>query len=265
MRSCMKSARTAGFALCGVGSGLLMAPSALAQSMLGPLPYTSVADSPLDTQAQDFVVITFEQGMFRIPGVSTSVPAAGVIGPGGLTDSVDADDGVIDGNGTNGHSLFSGSGSIGITFSFDAAVLGSLPTSVGIVWTDGEGSTSFEAFGADDVLLGTIGPVVIADSSVTGSTAEDRFFGVEHAAGIKKIRISNSAGGIEVDHFQFRAVIGCGGDPDINGDGHVDATDLALILGSWGGCASACCDADLNRDGEVDAADLALFLGAWTG
>ncbi len=48
---------------------------------------------------------------------------------------------------------------------------------------------------------------------------------------------------------------------DLNGDGHVDAADLAILLGSWGPAKGSA--ADLNNDGVVDAADLALLLGAW--
>jgi hypothetical protein len=48
---------------------------------------------------------------------------------------------------------------------------------------------------------------------------------------------------------------------DLNGDGKVDAADLAILLGQWGGAGSA----DLNGSGAVDAADLAVLLGAWTG
>lgn len=47
---------------------------------------------------------------------------------------------------------------------------------------------------------------------------------------------------------------------DINGDGTVDASDLAILLGAWGGTG----DADLNGDGTVDALDLAILLGAWS-
>ncbi len=48
---------------------------------------------------------------------------------------------------------------------------------------------------------------------------------------------------------------------DLNGDGHVNAADLAILLGAWGGGGIA----DLNGDSVVGAADLALLLGAWTG
>jgi hypothetical protein len=54
-----------------------------------------------------------------------------------------------------------------------------------------------------------------------------------------------------------------GGAGDINGDGFVDALDIALLLGSWGPCVEACCSADLNDTGEVDSVDLAILLGAW--
>jgi hypothetical protein len=47
---------------------------------------------------------------------------------------------------------------------------------------------------------------------------------------------------------------------DLNGDGTVDAADLAILLGSW----SQPGDADLDGSGTVDAADLAILLGQWT-
>ena len=49
---------------------------------------------------------------------------------------------------------------------------------------------------------------------------------------------------------------------DIDGDGAVNGSDLAILLGDWGPGKSA---ADLNGDGKVDATDLALVLGSWTG
>ncbi|MFO0828389.1 MAG: hypothetical protein U0572_09580 [Phycisphaerales bacterium] len=46
---------------------------------------------------------------------------------------------------------------------------------------------------------------------------------------------------------------------DLNGDGVVDAQDLGILLGGWGGGGVA----DLNGDGTVDAQDLGILLGAW--
>lgn len=47
---------------------------------------------------------------------------------------------------------------------------------------------------------------------------------------------------------------------DINGDGAVNAADLATLLGAWG---TDDCASDLNGDETVNALDLAVLLGAW--
>ena len=176
---------------------------------VGPTPYTAQAESPffgVDFSAGYFHVENFEDELLNMPGVTAS--AGSVFGPGSITDSVDADDGAIDGSGTAGTSFFSGSGAAGISFSFDAEVLGALPTHAGIVWTDGSGTIQFEAFDAEGASLGTIGPFSETgspDDNFNGGTAEDRFFGFADAAGISRIHISNTAGGIEVDHLQYGA------------------------------------------------------------
>jgi exosortase sorting signal-containing protein len=200
----MASGRMRLFRELVLGASLLVAASlASGQTFLGPSPYLSQADSPFAASitAGTTFLETFESGALTTPGVTASTGT--VVGPSGITDSVDGDDGAIDGSGTGGHSFFSGDGATGITFTFDAGVLGHLPTQVGIVWTDGAGTTTFEAFGPGGVSLGQIGPVAIADGSISGTTAEDRFFGVTNAAGISAIHISNTSGGIEVDHLQY--------------------------------------------------------------
>lgn len=45
---------------------------------------------------------------------------------------------------------------------------------------------------------------------------------------------------------------------DFSGNGVVDGTDLAFLLGSWGTP-----EADLDGDGNTGSPDLAIFLGAW--
>jgi hypothetical protein len=45
---------------------------------------------------------------------------------------------------------------------------------------------------------------------------------------------------------------------DFNGDGAVDAADLAILLGAWGSSG-----ADLDGSATTDATDLAILLGAW--
>lgn len=49
-------------------------------------------------------------------------------------------------------------------------------------------------------------------------------------------------------------------DPDLNGDGAVNAADLAVLLGEWDTTGAAF---DLTGDCVIDAADLAVLLGAW--
>lgn len=195
---------------CAVGG------AAFAGVALGPTPYLGIGDSPLDLLGGGMSYVeTFEDGLFNIPGVTAS--AGAVYGPASNADSVDEDDGEIDGSGTGGHSFFYSSGRAGIHFYFDADVLGQLPTQAGIVWTDGSGTISFAAYDANGNEIASI-QGTHADSGSSGTTAEDRFYGVIHHAGIREILISNSSGGIEVDHLQFvvpgpsaLAVLGVGG------------------------------------------------------
>jgi hypothetical protein len=46
---------------------------------------------------------------------------------------------------------------------------------------------------------------------------------------------------------------------DIDGDGQVCGSDLALLLGNWGGTGTG----DLDGDGLISGSDLALLLSAW--
>lgn len=180
--------------------------------LIGPTPYLSSADSPFDGSTMSYFFLeTFEDGVLNVPGVTAS---AGVPrGPGPNTDSVDGDDGSIDGSGTSGWDFATsgtGSGDLGISFAFDEVALGGLPTHVGIVWTDGGFSdpTSFEAFDRLGSSLGVIGPVDISDNSFAGETDEDRFFGVIELSGVSRITIWNpgSSDSIQVDHLQYGAI-----------------------------------------------------------
>ena len=67
---------------------------------------------------------------------------------------------------------------------------------------------------------------------------------------------------VDADGDGYSDLCPSGGPNDLNHDGFVDAADLAVLLGAWGGAGGP---ADLNHDGEVNAADLAAFLAAWGG
>lgn len=49
---------------------------------------------------------------------------------------------------------------------------------------------------------------------------------------------------------------------DLDGNGHVDGSDLGVMLGAWGSNDIA---ADLDDDGLVTGNDVGVLLGAWTG
>jgi hypothetical protein len=189
------------FALMATGC---LASIASASIDFGPSPYLSIADSPF-ASSPGFQLEDFEDNVLNILGVTASF--GGPIGPGGNIDSVDADNGPIDGLGASGRSFFSGSGSLGIQFFFDLELL---PQRAGLVWTDGAGTITFQAFDANNQLITTISGTH-ADGSFNSTTGEDRFYGVEHAAGIASIKITNSSGGIEVDHLQYAYIPTPGG------------------------------------------------------
>jgi hypothetical protein len=126
--------------LVGIGfvASLIAAPLSHAL-LIAPTSYLSFSDSPFSSGSFSYFYLeTFEDHLLNVPGVTASAGGVTsvVFGPS-IHDSVDADDGVIDGSGLNGDSYFSGSGAAGISFTFNAGALGSLPTSGGIVWTDG--------------------------------------------------------------------------------------------------------------------------------
>lgn len=175
-------------------------------ALTGPTPYLQASDSPFAPGAfSTFYLEDFEDHLFNTPGVSATDVSGTVTSTRfgtSLMDSVDGDDGAIDGSGQGGDSYWA-NGSTGILLTFDASVLGTLPTHAGVVWTDGAGTTFFEAWDAGGTSLGTIGPVAIADGNHAGGTGEDRFFGAMHSGGISEIFISNSSGGIEIDHLQY--------------------------------------------------------------
>lgn len=180
--------------------------------LLGPIPYLSAADSPFDLQGlgTTFYLEDFEDHELTVPGVTVEGQNVFVTSqrhPLHEWDSVDGDDGdPTDGSCLGCDSIWA-DGPPGLTFRFDAAALGGLPSKAGFVWTDGEGITTFEAFGPHGEPLGIIGPVAIADGVTTGTTAEDRFFGVLYDRGISAIKASNTLGGIEIDHLQYGDIV----------------------------------------------------------
>lgn len=188
---------------------VLLASTSLqaAPIFFGPSAYLSTADTPAGFYAGGSAtfVETFEDASLD-GGITAN--AGEIRGPGSFRDSVDADDGAIDGFGTRGHtfvSLVTDPNFILFTFT-------GLPTAAGLVWTDGVSAVSaldvtFEAFGAGMISLGMIGPYALNDGLNQGQTAEDRFFGVQDAAGIMAIKITDVSDNFEVDHVQYGSAL----------------------------------------------------------
>lgn len=177
----------------------------MAQTFYGPTPYLQASDSPFFGMS-GWQLEDAEDMSYDIPHSTIDFIAWSSAFGTSLIDSVDKDDGEINGVGNAGPlgpgDAFWSSGAITVTFGLNGVPL---PTHAGLVWTDGGGLITFEAFGPDDVSLGTT-TGEHADGDFFGGTAEDRFYGVSYSGGIKKIRISNPNGGIEVDHIQVAAV-----------------------------------------------------------
>ena len=181
-----------------------------AAQYFAPTPYLSFADSPLSGRNPVYFYLeNFEDHLLNTPGVTASAGGVTSVTFGStLHDSIDGDDGVIDGSGLNGDSYINGNGAAGIRFNFNAAVLGSLPTHAGLVWTDGAGQVYFEAFDPSGLSMGLQGPFNFPDAVNNGTTAEDRFLGAYNKDGISALRVLNTVGGIEIDHLQFGFSVG---------------------------------------------------------
>jgi len=194
-------------ALIALAGALSLSFSANA-TLLGPTTYVSSADSPFSPFAgfTYFHLEDFDDHLLNTLGVTATVGTSSTVNSGfsgSIIDQVGLEGGCPAGGLSVACDTWFGSGPAGISFTFNATILGALPNAAGIVWTDGAGTTSFEAFDAANVSLGSIGPASIADGSFLGTTADDRFFGITSSVGISRIFISNTSGGIEVDHLQY--------------------------------------------------------------
>lgn len=187
-----------------------IAAVANAATIIGPSPYLALSDTPDGVFSSDHLVCVqdFEDadGPWE---VGFSIDFGQRIGPKftsgqgvPVTDSVDADDNSIDGDGTMGSSWFSATR--GLTITFDD------PTpSAGFVFTDADTratTVTVTAFAEDGSELVTQTFDSFFDDVFTGTTQEDRFFGVVGMNGetIKSLSVSIDQGrGIEIDHVQF--------------------------------------------------------------
>jgi hypothetical protein len=203
---------------------------------IGPLPYLSATDSPFLSDASLMTVLEdFEDGALNVPGIVNdelpdyNIPPIGVDGrgvvmaPGPETDSIDGDDGSINGLGIAGNSFRStyyndtvldDNISTALRFHFEPSVTGQYPTAFGFVWTDGEINSRVEAGIRDlngDTHLVFYPQHSLGDAFASGGTAEDRFFGIVSSVGIVEVSFGtlypeeglDRRRTFELDHLQF--------------------------------------------------------------
>lgn len=183
-------------------------------AIIGPSPYLSVADSPFTGLGlTNFSLDDFEDGLANTPDVSYAGSGT-LLFPSAVTDSVDGDDGAIDGFGNDGFSLAASQ----VILQRLPVQNGTFPTHVGFVVTDiggvvgggpiqGVSQVSFRILfpGGGET---TYGPFTLGDGQVLGQTAEDRFFGFVFPQGISRVQIQQVGGGqIEIDHVQYGGAI----------------------------------------------------------
>jgi len=207
------------YTFAALAIGCFIAANAQSATIIGPSPYLALADTPAEftiagagmpSMVQDFEAPNGPWEMGFSIDVGQRIGPKFTSGDGvPVTDSVDADDSAIDGDGTMGSSWFTATNNLTITFDQPAKT-------AGFVFTDTDPNaevitiTAYDDGGA--VLVSqTYDATTFMDDVYTGTTQEDRFFGVvPMAAGetIKSISVSIDKGnGIEIDHVQFFKII----------------------------------------------------------
>ncbi len=124
----------------------------------------------------------------------------------------------------------------------------------------GGGTVDVRVYDTDNVFLGQM--------SSPADPAGSHFMGVSSDVPIGRINVFDPGGGAEGgDNIQIWMEGDlCGECPtDVDGSGDTGASDLAVLLGSWGPCVpgGSCECLDTDSDGVIGAADLAVLLGAW--
>jgi hypothetical protein len=189
-----------------VALALTAAPGHAAATFTAPTPYLQASDNPLTAAVNWQHLETLIDGAVNTPGLSVSGGVAA--GVSVWADTVDADDGAVDGQGVVGQSWYS-NGLNYLTFSFDAGALGGLPNQVGLVFTDiGApylyGWAEMKVFDADGALVGSDGFMHNFDGSALSNVGDDRFLGATYSGGIGSITVgfANSSDW-EVDHIYY--------------------------------------------------------------
>jgi len=106
------------------------------------------------------------------------------------------------------------------------------------------------------------------DGHFSGTTSDTLTIDAVDAAdvGLYTVVVTNDCGSVESGAAALTLRSGCDVGADLDDDGHVDGTDLAIVIGQWdpsGAMGSGFGPGDANCDGLVDGADIAIVLGGW--
>ena len=126
----------------------------------------------------------------------------------------------------------------------------------------GNGTSLVAVATTEDVLATDLGPARLGQETASsptfgGGPAINTAGDIAFTTGVTPAGNSQIEWGTAI--FVARAT--APGGPDLDADGSVGASDLAILLAAWGACAG--CPADLDGDGSVGASDLAVLLAAW--
>lgn len=194
--------------LAALAGAAFLTSIAGAADFIGPTSYSQAGDGPLPLGGIGPIVVhTFESkeppvGM-QILGATTRM----------LGNSVDADDEILDGDGSTGHSLELLGAAM---FLPDVDALGGAPTRFGVVVTDsipdGGGVASLSVGGGEPLAFVRITVIDVNNqqstydfpaASLANNAGDDLFIGVVVPEGIASVNVSSSFPTVKIDHLQY--------------------------------------------------------------
>jgi hypothetical protein len=143
----------------------------------------------------------------------------------------------------------------------DLDILVKQANNAGTLTTVGELGVDFTDVGGFDVSGATGNGYAISTDNILGVLGASLVYSIDLESGSATLLGDVGLPLVNLLSVEAMTVVpapACPGDLDLNGT--VDATDLALLLGAWGTDADR---PDLDNDGDTGASDLAILLGAW--
>ncbi len=187
--------------------------SIVGAAQIGPVPYLAFDPNNPNAERSDSPFADIEFSSFYFENFESDAVIPQLIMESGIrstafgstNDSVDGDDGQVDGSGVNGSAWFDENL---ISFQIDQNEVDELPTHLGLVITDsslGGADMTLTAFDSNNEVVEAFTFFFEGDDSFAGTTDEDRFVGIIHEGGIARIELhdNEAPNGFEIDHIYF--------------------------------------------------------------